>query len=69
MKTRHIRYDLWVRKKLFVIDDVPAEVCVRCGETVFTPQVTENILSSIQSSKQHTRKVISVPILTLKHAV
>ena len=68
MKVKRINHDLWLGKKLFVIKNVPAEVCEQCGETVFTPQTTEKILSSIKFAK-NPRQSMKVPILTLKHAV
>lgn len=68
MKLKHIDHDLWLGKKLFVIKGVPAEVCAQCGETVFTPQVTERILSTVKFAK-NPRQIMKVPILTLKHAV
>lgn len=68
MKVKRINHDLWLGKKLFVIKDVPAEVCEQCGETVFTPQVTDRILSTVKFSKNQ-RQRMQVPVLTLKHAI
>lgn len=69
MKLKNIQHDLWVGKKLFVIQDVPAEVCDLCGETVFNPKVTERILSAVKASKKSIQRHMDVPVLTLKHAV
>ena len=69
MKLKHIQHDLWVGKKLFVIQDVPADVCDLCGETVFNPKITDRILTTVKFSKKSKRRLMEVPVLTLKHAV
>lgn len=68
MEFKRIPYDLWIGKKLFVIKNVPAEVCDQCGETIFTPKTTEKILAAVKFGKS-AHEMIKVPVLTLKHAV
>ena len=68
MEVKRINHDVWVNRKLFVVQDVPAEVCERCGETVFTPQVTERIFSTLKRSDS-PKKTLKVPVLRLRPAV
>ena len=68
MGVKRINHDVWVNRKLFVVQDVPAEVCERCGETVFTPQITERILSTLRRSDS-PKKTLKVPVLRLRPAV
>ena len=39
-----------------VIDDVPADVCVRCGEKEYVTEVAERILAIVQKAKAEARK-------------
>ena len=68
MEIKKINHDVWVDHNLFVVKDVPAEVCERCGETVFTPQVTKRILSTLRHVR-NPQKTLKVPVLQLRPAV
>ena len=68
MEVKKINHDVWVDRKLFVVKGVPAEVCERCGETVFTPQITDRILSTLKHA-QNPQKTLKVPVLQLRPAV
>ncbi len=47
--------------KYFFIEHVPAEVCLRCGEKMYTPEVTDELLRIVRSRLNPARK-IEVPV-------
>lgn len=53
-----------------IITEVPVEVCDQCGETVYTPDVFDRLLSIAQKVKNSKvpRKTIEVPVFSLKEA-
>ena len=34
MQEKYIKQDFWIRGELIVVEDVPAGVCLQCGEKV-----------------------------------
>lgn len=53
-----------------IITDVPADVCDQCGETVYAPEVTDQILQIVQSvrEKKPAPRTVEVPLFSLaKH--
>jgi len=57
-----IKQDFWIRKKLIVVEDVPAGVCPKCGEKVVKADVGQWILRLIENSDRIARAPrISVP--------
>lgn len=40
---KKVRRHHWLRKKLYLIENVPAEVCNECGERYFHAQVLDEI--------------------------
>ena len=51
---------LWGRQ-LFILEDVPAEVCQQCGETYFAPDVLAEIDKIVTSNLQPTT-TMTVPV-------
>jgi HTH-type transcriptional regulator / antitoxin MqsA len=47
--------------KFLIIEHVPAEVCVRCGEKLYSPEVTDGLLRFARRETKPTRK-IEVPV-------
>jgi HTH-type transcriptional regulator / antitoxin MqsA len=47
--------------KYFIIEHVPAQVCTRCGEKTYSPEVTEEILLFARKEVKPARK-IEVPV-------
>ena len=57
-----IKQDFWIRKKLIVVEDVPAGVCPQCGEKVVKADVGRWILRLIENSDRIAKAPkISVP--------
>ncbi|AEH45815.1 hypothetical protein Thein_1961 [Thermodesulfatator indicus DSM 15286] len=46
MSERKIDYEFRKKDKYIVVKNVPAFVCVECGEQYFEPEVVEKILNS-----------------------
>ena len=47
--------------KFLIIEHVPAEVCVRCGEKMYSPEVTDELLNLARKKTKPSGK-IEVPI-------
>lgn len=45
--------------KYLVVENVPAEVCTRCGEKTYSPQVTDGLL---KFARQEFKKEVTVPV-------
>ncbi len=47
--------------KYFFVEHVPAEVCTKCGERTYSPEVTEDILK-FAKRKVKPAKTVKVPV-------
>jgi YgiT-type zinc finger domain-containing protein len=47
--------------KHFLVENVPAEVCERCGEKTYSPEVTDELLKFAKKQFRPIRKV-EVPV-------
>jgi HTH-type transcriptional regulator / antitoxin MqsA len=47
--------------KYFLVENVPAEVCERCGEKTYSPEVTDELLKFAKKQFTPVRKV-EVPV-------
>ncbi|MBI5216089.1 MAG: YgiT-type zinc finger protein [Ignavibacteriae bacterium] len=54
-------------KQLFV-ENVSAEVCTRCGERTYSPEVTDEIMA-IAKHKFQPVKIVSVPVFDYERGV
>jgi len=45
----------------FIIENVPAEVCLRCGEKTYSPEVTDELLR-LAKRKLAPAKTVQVPV-------
>lgn len=59
---KNIDVDFRWEGKLYVIKDVPVEVCTQCGERYYSAEISKKIDELIQSDKK-PEKVLEVPIL------
>jgi YgiT-type zinc finger domain-containing protein len=48
-------------EQLLVIRDVPAEVCTRCGERTYTPEITDEIMKFARRRFKPV-KLVEVPV-------
>jgi len=47
--------------KYLLVENVPAEVCTKCGEKTYSPEVTDNLLRFAKNKFQPV-KIIQVPV-------
>lgn len=61
MVERRVTYTLEMGGKFFIVENVPARVCVETGEQLFAPEVVERLQQTIWESKRPSR-VIETPV-------
>ncbi len=61
MVEQKVTYTLLVEKKFFIIESVPARVCLETGERFFSPETVERLQQTIWEHKQPSR-VIETPV-------
>jgi len=64
MEEKPIKQEFWIKGKLILVEDVPAGVCLRCGEKVVRADVGRWIRALIEDSKRLRKaRTISVPVI------
>lgn len=58
---RMVTYTLEDRGRFFIVEHVPARVCVETGEQFFAPETVEHLQSLINGEKMPAR-VIETPV-------
>ncbi|MBD2393004.1 YgiT-type zinc finger protein [Cyanobacterium aponinum UTEX 3222] len=43
--------------KLVMVEGIPAQVCQRCGEVIFSSEIAENIRLIVHSNSQPTKSI------------
>ncbi len=61
--SRRVRKQHWHKGRLYIIENVEAEVCPECGERYFHAAVLDKIDALIQGQHQ-VKEVLSVEVLT-----
>jgi YgiT-type zinc finger domain-containing protein len=61
LENRRVNFTHEQNGKYLVVENVPAEVCTKCGEKVYSPEVTENLLSFARQEFKPVKKVM-VPV-------
>ena len=59
---RSLDVDFRWEGKLYVIKDVPIEICTQCGERYYSAEISKRIDEIVQS-KRKPEKVLEVPVL------
>jgi len=62
-KLKKVKKQHWFKKKLYIIENVDAEVCMECGERYFHAQTLDN-LDTLISGNHTVKEVLSVEVLT-----
>jgi YgiT-type zinc finger domain-containing protein len=52
------------KQKVFIFNNVPAEVCTQCGETYFGPEAVEQ-MDTIVAAPPEPEELIQVPVYFL----
>lgn len=58
---QEVTYTLEVDGKFFIIENVPARVCLETGERFFSPETVERLQKIIWETKQ-PKRVIETPV-------
>ena len=61
---RRIKKQHWFHKQLYVIEDVPAEVCQECGERYFYAKVLDQIDHLLQT-EHRVKARLQVEVVSL----
>lgn len=59
---RTIRYPVPQGESFVVVENVPAWVCPRCGETYIAPEVSERLEEIVTSRQRKPSKRLRVPV-------
>ena len=60
---KKVKKQHWYHKKLYIIENVEAEVCKECGEKYFHADTLDKI-DMLISKKHPVKKVLSVEVIT-----
>lgn len=66
-KIKKVDVDFRWGDKLFVVKDVPVEVCAQCGEKYYSAEISkklDDIVKKNNQSKLHAEQIIKVPVFT-----
>lgn len=64
MKSRLVKQDFWIKKKLIVIEDVPAGVCSQCGEKVVQAEIGRRLAAVVRDTRlMRNAQTIAVPVI------
>ncbi len=68
MRSAMVKTAIWIGERLFVVEDVPAQVCDSCVEQFYDEQVTEAIRRLTQEGFPSTeaKGEILVPVFSLQ---
>jgi len=61
---RKVRRIHWYNKQLYIVENVPAQVCRTCGERFYHAQVLDEI-DRLLASDHEVRKMIEVEVVAL----
>ena len=62
---RRVRKSHWLKKRLYLLEDVPAEVCPECGERYFHAQVLDRIDRLLMKEHQ-IKQQIQVEVVSMQ---
>lgn len=59
--TRKVTFIYDYDKEYFLVENVPAEVCLQCGERTYAPEVTDELLRFARK-KVIAQKTVELPV-------
>lgn len=59
---KNIDVDFRWGNKLFVVEDVPVEVCSQCGERYYSAEVSKRLDELVKKQTYRPQKVLEVPV-------
>lgn len=63
LRVRNITYTQIIDDKVYIVSDVPAQVCGNCGEEYLTPTTVDAIQKTLESGT--AKRTVSVPVYEL----
>jgi YgiT-type zinc finger domain-containing protein len=66
-RTENVSDTFRVEDRVFVVEDIPAQVCERCGEATFAADVAEHVRQMIHGPHQPIR-ILSTEVLAYRAA-
>jgi YgiT-type zinc finger domain-containing protein len=64
MQEKRINQDFWLKRKLIVIESVPAGVCPQCGEKIVRADVARQLATLLANAhREPKQKTITVPVI------
>ncbi len=61
-KIKEVDVDFRWGDKLFVVEDVPVEVCSQCGERYYSAEVSKRLDELVKKHTPKPQKILEVPI-------
>ena len=65
LETRKVTFVYDYDNDYFLIENVPAEVCLQCGEKTYAPDVTDDLIAFSKKRRKPVRSV-EVPVFDYK---
>ena len=65
LESRHISRPQYFEGNLVILENVPAEVCLQCGEVLLSPSVVERMQETVWSGKP-VKRTAHVPVYDLQ---
>ncbi len=62
--TRKVRKQHWLKGKLYIVENVEAQVCTECGERYYHARTLDRIDAMIQGEHE-VKQVLSVEVVTV----
>ncbi len=62
---RCVRKQYWFQKHLYIVEDVPAEVCTECGERYFHARVLDSI-DRMLAAEHRVKARLQVEVVNLQ---
>lgn len=57
IKEELVKETFEIDDKLVMVEGIPAQVCQRCGEVIFSSEIAENIRLIVHSNSQPTKSI------------
>ena len=67
-KTKEVKRQHWLNKKLYIVEDVQAEICTACGERYFHAK-TLDALDEFLLNKHAVKAKLRVEVVSFNQAV
>lgn len=61
-KIKNVDVDFRWGDKLFVVEDVPVEVCSQCGERYYSAEVSKKLDELVTKQTPKSQKTLEVPV-------